>query len=44
MVSTLSAGWNVFLAVAVPVCIIIAVINVRRETGERKEIQQESKQ
>jgi len=39
MVSTLSAGWNVFLLVAVAVCAVIMYINVRSETLARKETQ-----
>jgi len=43
MVPILSGGWNVFLAIAVVVCLVIVVINVRNETRERNEALQESK-
>ena len=44
MVPTLSTGWNVFLVIAVVVCAVILVINVRKESQIRKEAQQEVSQ
>ena len=42
MVPTLSAGWNVFLLIAVAACVVLFTINVRKENKIRKEIKQEA--
>jgi len=42
MVPVLSAGWNIFLIAAVLVCVVIVVINVRKETQARKKARQDA--
>jgi ABC-type uncharacterized transport system permease subunit len=42
MVPTLPSGWNVFLLIAVVVCIVIMVFNVRKEFQIRNKTQQET--
>jgi len=44
MVPTLSAGWNVFLLIAVAACAVLFTINIRKENKMRKEAQQEQEE